>query len=63
MVLNLKLHIFAHMETTKLDIEKLKTVSTYARAHSVSVTAVYKWIKEGKVKMKEIDGVKFILTK
>ena len=37
-------------------------ISTYAKQKNVSTTAVYKWIKQGKVKVKIIDGVKFIVT-
>lgn len=49
------------MESLKVDITKLRTVSGYARDYGVSVTAVYKWIKHNKVKSREIDGVKFIV--
>jgi predicted site-specific integrase-resolvase len=41
-------------------LNNLKTVNNYAREKSVSTTTIYNWIKEGKVKVVIIDGVKFI---
>lgn len=42
----------------KTDLVK---VSTYANKCGVSVQAVYKWAKSGKIKTAEIDGVLFIV--
>lgn len=41
-------------------MNNLIKVSTYAIRMGVSVTAVYKWIKIGKVNAQKIDGVWFI---
>lgn len=41
-------------------MNNLIKVSTYALQMGVSVTAVYKWIKSGKVNAQKIDGVWFI---
>lgn len=40
--------------------EKLILVSTYARENKLSLTIVYKRIKEGTLKSKKIDGVTFV---
>ena len=46
----------------KKEMEKnLVKVSTYARKKAVSVQSVYTWVKEGKVKSVEIDGIVFIV--
>ena len=47
----------------KVDTENLISVQSYAHAQNVSVTSVYRWIKDNVVKAVEIDGVKFIITK
>jgi predicted site-specific integrase-resolvase len=39
---------------------KLLKVSTYARQNNVSVQTIYDKIKDGKLKVVIIDGVKFI---
>lgn len=41
--------------------EKLVKVKTYADQINKSVTWVYKLIKRGEIKSKEIDGVIFII--
>lgn len=40
--------------------KNLQRISTYAREHDITVAGVYKRIEAGKVKVVEIDGVKFI---
>lgn len=62
MVLTFKVNIFVDMEALKVDVTKLKTISSYARDSNVSVTTVYNWIKDGRVKVREIDGVRFIIV-
>ena len=47
----------------KVDTEDLISVQSYAHEQNVSVTSVYRWIKDNLVKAVEIDGVKFIITK
>jgi predicted site-specific integrase-resolvase len=48
------------MENIKIDVTKLITVRKYAQNYNVSVQAVYNWGKSGKIKIKVIDGVKFV---
>lgn len=43
-----------------MEKSKLIKVSTYASQQGISVAAVYKRIKIGKIECVEIDGVKFI---
>lgn len=45
-----------------MDLSKVKLIkiSSYARIKDVSVAAVYKWEKAGKIEVIEIDGVKFV---
>lgn len=45
----------------KVNLERLSTVSQYARDKGVSATAVYKWIELGKVESVKISGVIFIV--
>ena len=40
----------------------LVRVNTYAKETGVTPQAVYQWIKDDKVNVVEIDGVKFINT-
>tara|TARA_R100000995_G_C3441630_1_gene103629 strand:- start:545 stop:706 length:162 start_codon:yes stop_codon:yes gene_type:complete len=47
----------------KIDTDNLISVQNYAHQQRVSVTSVYRWIKDNVVKAVEIDGVKFIITK
>ena len=44
-----------------VDVNKLMTVSKYARREEVSAVIVYKWIKDKRIKSMEIDGVKFVV--
>jgi hypothetical protein len=48
------------METLKTDITKLVTVRSYALRMNITVQSVYNWAKDGKIKLREIDGVKFV---
>ncbi len=48
------------MEKVKVDRTKLITVTNYADKIKKKRQTVYNWIKEGKLKTIEIDGVKFI---
>lgn len=48
------------MQTTKVDVTKLLTVRSYAVKNNVSVQSVYNWVKEGRIRLREIDGVKFV---
>lgn len=48
------------MKSLKLDRDKLKTVKTYAESEGITVQAVYKMIKEKRIKTDTIDGVVFI---
>ena len=48
------------METLKVDRTRLKTIKSYAFMAGLSVQHVYNLVKQGKVKVVEIDGVKFI---
>ena len=48
--------MFVHM----IDEKKLKTVSNYARKKGFHRNWIYQLIGKGKVKLVEIDGVKFI---
>jgi len=48
------------MEPIKVDKTKLKTVKNYANMQRISVQAVYKMIREDRVKTEKIDGVTFI---
>ncbi len=41
--------------------EKLVTIRTYATDKNFSTAWVYKLAQEGKIKIKEIDGVKFVI--
>jgi len=44
----------------KIQTEKLLKISSYARKINKSVQYVYHLSKEGKIKVIEIDGVKFV---
>lgn len=48
------------MKTPQLN--KLKTVKTFAMANKVTTSYIYKLIKEGKMSAVIIDGVNFIDT-
>lgn len=39
---------------------KLYTVQRYAEMKGVSRQTVYNWIREGRIQVKEISGVRFI---
>lgn len=44
-----------------IDIDRLITVANYAKLREVTVTAVYRWIEQGKERSIKIDGVQFVL--
>ena len=48
------------MKKVKIDRTKLMTVKNYAEKFKISRPTVYKWIKEGKLKKTDIDGVTFV---
>jgi hypothetical protein len=48
------------MEALKIDRTKLCTVKNYAKIMGITPQQVYNWAKYKKIKMIEIDGVKFI---
>jgi hypothetical protein len=54
------LTLYLGMETLKVDVTKLMTIRRYAQMLDVSVQAVYNWAKDGKINIREIDGVKFV---
>jgi len=41
----------------------LLTIANYARVKKCSTTWVYKLAEQGKIKIKKIDGIKFVITK
>lgn len=43
-----------------VDISKLVKISTYAALHKISISYVYKLIREEKLEPVEIDGVTFL---
>lgn len=45
-----------------MDLEKLIRVSTYAKKENISVQTVYDRIKDGKLNVFVIDGIKYINT-
>ena len=47
------------MQSTKVDTTKLLTVRSYALRYGITVQSVYNWAKEKRIKIREIDGVKF----
>lgn len=44
------------MESETPDIKKFKTVKDYATEHNITVQAVYKKVKSGKVKHKKMGS-------
>jgi hypothetical protein len=48
------------METLKIDRTKLKKVSNYAKLKGFTPQRIYQLAEEGKLKLIEIDGVKFV---
>jgi len=46
----------------KIDVSRLKKVSTYAKEKNISVQQVYNWVKYGKCDCEIIDGVYFVVT-
>ncbi len=48
------------MELLKVDRTKLMTITNYAEKHGVTRQTIYLWAKDKKIKVVEIDGVKFV---
>ena len=48
------------LKPLKEDITKLVTYKTYSEKNGITVQAVYKMVKEGRLKPVEIDGKLFI---
>jgi hypothetical protein len=44
-------------------LKTLKTVKNFAVGHNVTASYIYKLVKEGKMQLVMIDGVKFVDTK
>jgi hypothetical protein len=47
----------------QVNMKWLKTVKNYAIGHNVTASYIYKLVKEGKMQLVMIDGVKFVDTK
>jgi hypothetical protein len=47
----------------QVNMKWLKTVKNYAVGHNVTASYIYKLVKEGKMQLVMIDGVKFVDTK
>lgn len=47
----------------QVGLKWLKTVKNYAVGHNVTASYIYKLVKEGKMQLVLIDGVKFVDTK
>lgn len=47
----------------QVNMKLLKTVKNYAVGHNVTASYIYKLVKEGKMQLIMIDGVKFVDTK
>lgn len=45
-----------------MENKNLVRISTYAKQKNVSTVAVYKWIKQGKVQARQVDGMWFIVS-
>ncbi len=50
------------MSNQKIDINVLQTVKNYADSFGVTAAYIYKLVKEGRMNLYEIDGVKFVRT-
>lgn len=44
-----------------IEKERLMTIRNYAAMKGVTVPAIYLWEKRGKVKIENMDGVKFVV--
>jgi len=42
--------------------DKLQTIANYARAKKCSTTWIYRLAEKGKIKIKTIDGIKFVVV-
>ena len=50
------------MKGKQIDISALQTVKNYADSFGVTAAYIYKLVKEGRMSLFEIDGVKFVNT-
>ncbi|CAN5488883.1 hypothetical protein BH11BAC5_BH11BAC5_43110 [soil metagenome] len=50
------------MKSKQVDISILQTVKNYADSFGVTAAYIYKLVKEGRMELFEIDGVKFVDT-
>lgn len=50
------------MKSKQVDISVLQTVKNYADSFGVTVSYIYKLVREGRMHFLEIDGVKFVDT-
>lgn len=48
------------MENLKVDKTKLQTLANYAKERGISRATAYVWAADKKIKIEEIDGVKFV---
>lgn len=44
----------------KIETTTLKTVANFAKLKDVTAVTIYRWAKENKCSIIEIDGVKFV---
>jgi hypothetical protein len=50
------------MKGDRIDISALQTVKNYAVSFGITPAYIYKLVKEGRMTLQEIDGVKFVDT-
>ena len=50
------------MKADKVNIDKLQTVKNFAVSEGVTASYIYKLVRENKMELIEIDGVKFVQT-
>ena len=55
--------IFVLMKGKQIDISALQTVKNYAISFGITPAYIYKLVKENRMSLYEIDGVKFVDTK
>ena len=46
----------------QLNLKSLKTVKNFAKGEDVTPSYIYKLVREGKMKLTMVDGVKFVDT-
>lgn len=50
------------MKSKQIDTDSLQTVKNYADSFGVTAAYIYKLVKDGRMTLFEIDGVKFVNT-